>query len=297
MSLPNFLIIGAAKSGTSAMSGFLSQHPEAHIPFKEPNFFSGWNTRVRFSYSELPDPLPENYVQCGTLDEYNALFSNAGDAKAVGEASVSYLVDPQAALNIHTFLPGMKLIVLLRQPVERAFSHFHYNRRRGREPEKDFSRVIALEKYRLAHGWKPFLCPLYLGHYMAQLSPYIELFPREQFRFYLFEDWNDRPHAVWADLMDFLEISPAFTPDFSYRYAENRVESPVWNMLRRIAPWVKSAVPPEMWRRVRESLRVRLNRRRTLDPNFRHELTHLHFREGILQLQDFLGRDLSHWLV
>jgi hypothetical protein len=87
VTLPNFLVIGAAKGGTSAFTTFLQSHPQAHIPFKEPNFFSGWETRVTFD-GPLRD-LERADRFCGTREKYESLFSRAGNARAVGEASVS----------------------------------------------------------------------------------------------------------------------------------------------------------------------------------------------------------------
>ena len=297
MALPNFLIVGAAKSGTSAMTRFLDLHPEAHIPFKEPNYFSGWHTRVSYKRYELPHPRPKWYVQCGTMEEYEALFSKSGDSRARGEASVSYLVDAHAAAKIRTEFPEMKIIVLLRQPVDRAFSHFHHNLRIKTEPIRDFSRAIQVEAERLAGGWTPFLCPMYVSHYAGQLQRYLDLFPRDQIRIYLYDDWNRAPKTVWEDVLSFLEISPDFVPDFQSRHNENRRTTKVWQAMRMVAPYIKGLVPAQTWIRARESLRNTFTRRITLDPAFRRELTHAHFLDDIRYIEDLLMRDLSHWLA
>jgi hypothetical protein len=179
MALANFLTIGAAKSGTSAMSRFLGEHPDARVPFKESNFFSGWNTRKRFDRSKLPDPRPMTRFQCGTLNEYQDLFAN---------------------------------------------------------------------------GWPPSFCPLYCGHYLEQLNRYLALFPRDQMRIFLYDDWSTEPELVWDKVVDSLEISDQPKPDCGLRYNENRSSSSILTTLGWIAPYFKNAVPSAAWVTTRESI-------------------------------------------
>ena len=180
MRLPTFLIVGAAKCGTTALTRLLQTHPQVHIPFKEPNFFSGWETRVRFHLPLAPRESPRR-PPCGTIEESEALFSDAGSTPALGEASVSYLADAATAARIRDMVPDVKLIALVRQPVDRAFSHFVMNRRIGLEPESDFRRAMLSEDARLERGWHPFLCYALLSRYVPQLARYRALFPPDHF--------------------------------------------------------------------------------------------------------------------
>ena len=294
MTLPNFLIIGAAKSGTTALTRFLHQHPQVHIPYKEPNFFSGWNSRIQFYIPPRP-PHIEPEHQCATLDAYQALFVNSGDACAVGEASVSYLPNKTAPHNIKQLLPNVRLIVLLRHPVDRAFSQYIMSRHAKIEPMPDFLSAIQHEPERLQRNWLPFLCYLKLSHYPEQLARYQKLFPPEQFRIYLFDDWLARPNQIWVDILNFLEINHTYVPDFTKRHNENRLSTPMWDSIQAFHPLFKQMIPPKIRHKIYVWLRRNLTHRPILDQELRSELTEKNFRDDIFHLQDMLQRDLSSW--
>jgi hypothetical protein len=293
MTLPNFLIIGAAKSGTTALANFLQKHPQVHIPAKEPDYFSGWGFRIPFieppgiTYVRLPE-------KCDTLEQYTALFSNAGNALARGEASTSYLYEPTAAANIHQLLPDVRLVAILRQPVERAFSHFVMHMRSGHEPEQDFYKAIADDTRRRSANWLPGMSYLHGSRYPEQLSPYFQLFHSSQIRIYLYDDLAVNPAHVWDDLLHFLQVDKNFSPDFSRRYKEGLIPSPTLRLLRKwLGPVLRQTVP-QQWR---AQVSARLSYRPTLPANERRELTYLYFREDIARLEEMLQRDLSHWLT
>jgi hypothetical protein len=136
--LPNFIVIGAAKAGTTALYWYLAEHPAVFMsPVKETNFFAyGLDDAGQLLYG-----IPElHQFPVTTLSEYEKLFANAGDAAAVGEASPIYLECPQAAGRIRTRIPDARLICGLRDPVERAYSDYlMYLRLRGEqlEPNRD----------------------------------------------------------------------------------------------------------------------------------------------------------------
>lgn len=297
MTLPNFLIIGAAKSGTTAVSLALQSHPQVHMPFKEPNFFSGWGTRLTFAGPHRDPALERIDKLCGTREQYEALFSRAADARAVGEASVSSLPADGAARRIKELVPRVKLIAVLRQPVDRAFSHFVMNRRYGIEPEIDFRAAILDEPARVRQNWHPFLGLQRTGRYADQLVPYQSLFSAEQLRIYLYEDWLASPETVWAELMSYLALDAPYEPDFRTRHQEGRLYYGAWTTaLAAIRPWLTPRVPLRWRRGIRRRLDPVMAYRPTLDPDLRQELTKTLFREDILRLQDLLRRDLAGWL-
>src|SRR5581483_6498173 len=153
MPLPSFLIIGAAKSGTSSVFAWLGQHPEIYTsPIKGPCFFAfdeGARVRVAgpgdqavFDRHVVTDPVA-----------YRRLFDGVTPAhRAAGEASVLYLYAPAAAARIARTIPDVRLIAILRNPVERAFSSFQHLRRDGREPLADFAEALRAEDARVAAG-------------------------------------------------------------------------------------------------------------------------------------------------
>ena len=133
MTMPNFLIIGAMKSGTTALYYYLEQHPEIYMsPVKEPNFFSSQER--------------ENAAGAvARIGNYRDLFRGVSGETAIGEASHSYLYEPGAAAEIRRYAPEAKLIAILRNPIDRAYSHFLHMVRSGTEPLDDFAQALQEE--------------------------------------------------------------------------------------------------------------------------------------------------------
>ena len=155
MVLPNFLVIGAARAGTTALAAFLGRHPEVFIPVKEPNYFSGWLSRKPFDGPQGKNVRPE--FRCGTIEQYSRLFEGSRGFKARGEASVSYLPDGDAPALIQQTIPDVRLFAILRQPAERAFAHFHLQRFNRLEPVADFLEALEQERRGLRRNWMPSL--------------------------------------------------------------------------------------------------------------------------------------------
>ena len=139
---PDYLLIGAAKSGTTAVARYLQQHPEVFLTEpKEPRYFA-------FAGSSLEIPgLPKSRRREYYTDEasYLALYSGAGGKKAAGEASVSYISEAGTAERIYARVPEVKILAILRDPVERAYSNFLFLRALGLEPIADFEEALAAE--------------------------------------------------------------------------------------------------------------------------------------------------------
>ena len=275
----------------------LQSHPQVHIQFKEPNFFSGWGTRETFAGPHRHPALERVDRFCGTREQYEALFSGAGDARAVGEASVSSLPAEGAAARIHELVPRVKLIALLRQPVDRAFSHWAMNRRYGIEPEEDFRAALLDEPARARQRWHPFHRYALISRYADQLPEYQARFPAEQLRVYLHEDWSGSPERVWSELMTFLELDAPYRPTFSARPNEGVVLHGAWTAaLAAARPWLTPRIPPRWRRAIRRRLDPIASYKPRIDPDLRQSLTHALFRDDILRLQDQIRRDLTAWL-
>ncbi|MDY7015905.1 MAG: sulfotransferase, partial [Cyanobacteriota bacterium] len=152
MVLPNFLIIGAAKGGTTSLYTWLAQHPQIYMtPVKEPNFFAlqGEN----FNYPS--GTVSQRYLdECVTnFEAYLEQFKAVNCEIAIGEASPFYLYHPQAASRIQQTIPDVKLIAILRDPVERAYSNFLHHIREGFETVEDFSQALQAEESRMRDRW------------------------------------------------------------------------------------------------------------------------------------------------
>src|SRR5580765_3646808 len=121
MTLPNFLIIGAGKSGTTALYEYLKQHPQVYMsPVKEPRFFAFEGESVNFG-GPWGERLNPEVMAFNSIASYSALFEDVEDETAIGEASPIYLWAAKAAARIHRRVPDARLIAILRDPVERAY--------------------------------------------------------------------------------------------------------------------------------------------------------------------------------
>ena len=288
MTLPNFLIIGAPKSGTTSLYYYLKQHPDVFMSsVKEPKFFAIEGREADFRSRGGYKPPPGEKT---TLEEYEALFDGVRGEKAIGEASSLYLRNPEAPARIKRYVPAAKLVAVLRDPVERTYSAYLMRVRNERE-EGDFAR--ALKK------------SVQAGFYHAQLSRYYELFDREQIRVYLYEDLKEDPAGMVQDVFRFLGVDDSFVPDVSLRHNAGGVRRSgvlhraVHSAIMRPNPIrqaLKPLLPERLRQRLYEGVRDRVLREApSLPVEQRAELVEL-YREDILKLERLIGRDLSGWL-
>jgi hypothetical protein len=300
MTMPNFLVIGAAKSGTSALYYALKQHPQIYMsPSKEPAFFAYEGARPRFIG---PGDQKAFAAAVTNIEDYLLLFEPATDQIAIGEASTIYLsLSSISAARIQHHVPNAKLIAVLRQPADRAYSNYQMMVQQGRERES-FLQALALEEERSLNNWGSGWRYRKWGFYHALLRPYFERFPREQIRIYLYEDWNSRPQDVLQDIFRFLQVDDLFAPDATRRRnVTHRFRSPALatfmtnpNLLKRV---FKSILPVTFNRTIAATVRsMNTASPQPIDPEIRRRLTS-DYREDILKLQNVLGRDLAHWLT
>jgi len=207
MNLPNFLIIGANKAGTSSLSYYCGQHPDIFIcPVKEPMFFTSSRVGVRRGGETT---LLEPYF-CFTLSEYIELFSGT-DKPLRGEASTAYLVNPNCALWIKKILPDVKLIAVLRNPLDRAFSA--YKMYHGRKVEKrTFEEAVLHELKFGTNGIQQGQHYLKAGLYGSQLKIFKKYFPDEQLFIGDYEKLNRDSIGFLKDVFNFLGVAPFVPP-------------------------------------------------------------------------------------
>ena len=299
MPAPDFLIIGPPKCGTTALYAALACHPQIYLSsVKEPYFFAFDGQPPAFA-----GPGADHFRQHAVTDweAYQAIFATANDYVAVGEASPLYLTSYQperTAANIRRRLPDARLIAILRQPAERAYSQFTYRRQQGFEPLANFRQALAVEEERIAANWPPACRYRGNGLYFTHLTPYYALFPREQIRIYLYDDLKDRPAALLTDLCQFLHVDPALMPDtVAQRNVTTWQRSRFLDFLLRQPGALKALLPATLRRALSSRLRAwNQVKPPPLDPSLRRELTESYLDE-ILRLQDLLGRDLGHWLA
>jgi hypothetical protein len=297
MTMPNFLIIGAMKAGTTALYSYLKQHPEIYMsPVKEPNFFAFESERLNFSAPQ--DKKGINRTSITSIDSYRALFLGVTSEKAIGEASHWYLYSPKAPGRIQHHVPKMKLIVVLRDPVERAYSQFLHFIRDGQEPLTDFARALQEEETRIRNNWA-FGRYASRGFYHAQLKRYLDAFDRSQIKIYLYEDFGADAAGVLRDTFRFLGVDDTYLPEMSVRpnvsgVPNNRALHALLTRPKRIKTILKPYLPPSMLRYASELRDHNLDKPQ-LEQDVRRQMVEM-YREDILKLQDVIDRDLSKWL-
>ena len=235
--LPNFLIIGAQKAGTTWLAERLSQHPEIFVAPREIHFFDKADRYAR------------------GLAWYEAQFAAASSEKAVGEKTPDYLwangrgVEghlPDVHRNIHAALPHARLIVSLRNPVERAISAAHHIIRSGRiPPHIDIDDLLLGDQRHLLEGHGV----LDYGFYHRQIQAYLELFPREQMLILIFEeDLAARPEKGLRAVCEFLGVDADFPFRDAHRKSNvNRHSLPRLRLNRHLPPRLRPLTRPVDW--------------------------------------------------
>lgn len=297
MKLPNFLIVGAAKAGTTALYHYLKQHPQVYMsPNKETNFFAFEGQEISFS-GPGDEKISESAIT--TLEAYADQFEAASNEVAIGEASPWYLYSTLAAENIHRYVPHAKLIMVLRNPIDRAFSSYLHVVRDGRE-SLSFEEGLLAEEVRVGRSWEFIWHYQRTGFYAAQVERFQRLFPREQMRFYLYDDLSDDPVRFLRDVYDFLGVDADFAVNTSFR--PNATGVPRSRLLGRVLVQpnpLRSTVKLLTPRRIRYSIGQRINQRLLTKPSLNRE-TRLKllrsYRDDISRLEGLIGRDLSAWV-
>lgn len=314
MTMPNFLIIGAPKSGTTALYHYLDQHPQIYMsPIKEPNFFA-------FEGKELALRRPGNqqkanqdsvtYVSTGRLrksvtdiESYNALFRGVSSEIAIGEASTLYLHNQRAPERIKNYIPEAKLIAILRNPVERAYSNYLMGVRQGGETLTDFAQALQAETQLCSNLAE--VRYVYRGFYYDQLRRYFDIFSSNQIKVYLYEDLATNPSDLLRDIFQFLNVDESFTSDLSIKHnaggiPQNRIMHRAFHAfrqeLRPIRNILKLLLPEQLYLNYKAQYFQSNLVKPQLSQEVRKQLLEVS-REEILKLQDFIKRDLSAWLV
>jgi hypothetical protein len=295
MPMPNFLVIGAEKCGTTALYHYLRQHPQIYMsPAKETGFFGAEGKRPG---SRAPGHLPTKHIN--NIDDYRALFRGVSSERAIGEASPYYIYSTRALARIHHYIPSAKLIAILRNPVERAYSNYLHAVWLGREPLTDFTQALSQEEARIQSGWEGLFHYQQKGLYYRQLRRYFDKFDEGQIRVYLQDDLNDDPIHVMKNIFRFLSVDDEFSPDVSVRHNVSGI--PKYKVLHTLVtelnrPSLKKLLPVGLVHRLREPIRNRiLTKAPQLPLEARRDLIEV-YREDIYNLQNLIQRDLSDWL-
>lgn len=278
LSLPNFLIIGAMKAGSTSLARYLGAHPQVFMaPCKEVHFFDRNYDRGISWYAEH-------------------FLSAADDESAVGEATPNYLYLPEALSRMAGAVPQAKLVVILRNPVDRAYSHYWHEKARGRE-SLDFRRAIEAEPKRLKTAdveIRTHFSYLDQGRYLGQLKVLTRHFPRENLFIVLSEELAADPESAVRSVCRFIGV-PEDVPDNVGRTYNAHISFRSLKV-RKLAHVLASGGPLESFlARVVGRLNTRRGPYPSMDQKLRRTLTD-YYEEDNRALASWLGRDLSSWM-
>jgi hypothetical protein len=298
--MPDFLIIGAPKAGTTALHVALAQHPALHMsPVKEPKFF----------LTDGPPPTGGGPGDSATFrkyvwrrPDYEALFDGAAKGALRGESTTLYLRDAAACQRIRQTIPDARLIAVLRDPVDRAHSNWTHLRSAGLEPEADFRRACALEDQRRAAGWAQFWRYLGQGKYGEQLSDLYALFPRDQVLLLMYRDLREQPTETLDQVCEFLGVATGAVADLpAANVTAETSHSRVNDLLRTVVRHggaLDERLPGPLQRvisgRAERLLQREQGLRRPLTTAERAELIP-YFEADIRLLEEITGLSFDHW--
>ena len=275
--LPDFIICGAMKCGTTSLHYMLDQHPEMCLPESK----LGYN-ELHFFDNE------ENYIK--GIGWYEQFFDVCRKGTLIGQTSPAYIFRSMVPKRIYKCIPEVKLIFILRDPVDRAYSQYWSKIKNGTEPE-DFYTALGLESERMKRSHQDSMRYSYAsrGMYIDQIELFLKCFPKEQMFFILTEDLREAGQVILKELQLFLNINPMVLP----KIHTNKGSYPKMLRSRR---WLNCS-PLRKHFKTLVKIDRRFNsttKRPIMDSKSIDFLSRL-FNDSNKRLADLIGRDLSHW--
>lgn len=290
---PDFLVVGAAKSGTTSLFNYLNQHPDIYIPkVKECRFFS-----------QLPKDFngmgAEFFPNSGITDEkeYFGLFEEH-EEKVCGDISNDYLYYYEESIeNIKKYLGDeVKIIIILRNPIDRAYSNYIHAIRDNWE-DLTFEEAIIREPYRIKQHWGWPYHYVNVGFYFKQVKAYLEYF--KNIKIYLYDDLKDI-NEFMCDMFRFLEVEPMRIENSKEVFnASGRPKNQLIHKFVNNESRFKEAIKP-LFRKILprntlEVIKARNLKKVAIQPQTRFYLQGV-YRDDITHLSKLIGRDLEGWL-
>jgi hypothetical protein len=299
---PDFLIIGAPKAGTTALHHALAQHPEVFTTTpKEPKYWLCGDAPA--PHWRGPGDAHSQQEWIWRRRDYEALFEPAGDSQARGESTPFYLWSWPAQRRIAEHLPDVRLIAVVRDPIDRAYSNWMHLWSDGLERVADFEAAFALQDERIEAGWAPFWRYRDLGLYGEQLQHLFRYIDPARVLVLRYRDLVDDPTSTVDRACRFLGISESYVAriprDNARTFARPGLRTRALGPVIRTGAYLGQFAPPEIWRRVSAPLIAGLQagdaHRPKLPAEVRARLVH-HFAEDIALLSQLTGEDFSLWL-
>ncbi|MHA3701934.1 sulfotransferase family protein [Jatrophihabitans sp. YIM 134969] len=304
MALPDVLIIGSPKAGSTALHAALALHPQlAASTVKEPKYFLCADAPPDRAFQRGPGDRHSSREWVWRREDYEALFDTAPAGTLRFESTPFYLWDRAAHVRMARAVPDAKLLAVIRDPVDRAFSNWTHLWADGLEPEADFLTAVAAEEDRVARGWAPFWRYVDLGRYGGQLRHLFRHYPPAQVKVVRYKRLVDEPVETLDDICRFLGVDTGVLSEIPRsnlgRWAP---DTPVNSVLRRavragasVGQWAHPGVWRAAERRVLRVLQRGDAPRPTLSAADRRTLLP-RFAEDNALLCDLLGDDYADWM-
>jgi len=286
----NFFIVGTPKAGTTSLYYYLEEHPEIYMsPIKETN---------HFSYKEIKEQgLYYNVDYVITPEAYQDQFSGLTNEKAVGEASVSYLFYASVPAQIKAYNPEARIIIVLRNPVDRGFSHYLMDKRLG------FVSNTLEEIVDTGHDKNSQLNLFYqqfisLGCYYEQVKRYLDTFGKNQVRVFLYEDIQSDIDEVVKQIYTFLSVNDKYQPATDRKH--NVFLAPKGLFIKKLYTFkpvrkvVKKLFGGPLQDKIKQVFFER-EKKPILSPALKVKMQAI-FKDDITKTAQLINRDLSHWL-
>lgn len=298
--MPTFIIIGAPRAGTTSLYHYLRQHPQIVMSkIKETNFFAFLASQVETNYQ-----IRSNSKWHATSPPaYEALFESNRNTKAIGEASPLYLYMPSVPNQIYKHIPSVKIILILRNPIERAYSAYLKNRREGFEARsfkeavmqeiKSPSRVVTSKNFYVRAGF-----------YFEHLQRFLQYFESNQLKIIFQEDLQKNSQLILKSLFEYVQVDNQFIADTSVRFNESLppmlIKKPsVRQAMKKITSTLRQFIPYKTYFSLL-NMKYAINKKLSTYPAPSTDLKIIlrdQYQTDINNLQSYVRRDLSSWLV
>jgi hypothetical protein len=302
MALPDFLLAGAPKAGTTALHVALARHPQLYLSrTKEPKFFLADGRRPELAKG--PGDARTTRELVWRRADYEALFDPAPPGALLGESTSLYLYDAAAQARIAALIPEVRVIAVLRDPIDRAHSNWAHLWSAGLEPEADFVAACGLEDRREADGWAPFWRYLKLGRYGEQLESLWSHLPRENTLVLRYQDLRESPVPTLDRICAFLGVATGVLAEVPAENVTTHASSSPANRLvaqaLRLGTAIDHSLPVSPLGPVNRALARHLQReqrpRQPLTPDQRDALIP-RIADDVRRLEQLTGEDFGHWV-